>query len=135
MGLHSVDAYDRFCRALEVLKTGIGEFPPPVSSPVAVYGLAHAFNVCFEQAWKFLKMWGERDGHKEAASGSPRTILKLAYRAQWIEDEAEWIEMLKARQRSVHADGEELGADLMGALPHFIHLLSELQEKAENHFR
>ena len=61
------------------------------------------FDRLFELTWKFIKEYMKDTLMiKAAATGSPRDILKLAYREGLIDDEDEWIDMLKDRNDDTH---------------------------------
>ena len=55
------------------------------------------YEICFEQSWKAMKELLENFGYAEGATGSPRTILKTAYKAGMISDEELWLDALVSR--------------------------------------
>lgn len=73
--------YDNFCRALKNLEEGY-QYEEPYSN-VVLTGLVALYEICFEQAWKAMKEIMEQDGIREAATGSPKSIIKAAYSAGW----------------------------------------------------
>ncbi len=54
---------------------------------VEIAGMVGLYEICFEQSWKAMKELLENFGYAEGATGSPRTILKTAYKAGMISDE------------------------------------------------
>ena len=48
---------------------------------VEIAGMVGLYEICFEQSWKAMKELLENFGYAEGATGSPRTILKTAYKA------------------------------------------------------
>ena len=52
-----------------------------------IAGMVGLYEICFEQSWKAMKELLENFGYAEGATGSPRTILKTAYKAGMISDE------------------------------------------------
>lgn len=54
---------------------------------VVLAGLVGLYEICFEQAWKMMKEILENHGYEEGATGSPKIILKTAYRSGMIQDE------------------------------------------------
>ncbi len=61
------------------------------------------FDRLFELSWKILKEYmGSCLEIKEAKTGSPRSILKLAFRENLIEEEEIWLQMLKDRNDDTH---------------------------------
>ena len=55
----------------------------------------------------------ENFGYAESATGSPRTILKTAYRAGMIEDEEVWLDALTSRNNVAHAYNEAIAMDII----------------------
>ena len=66
------------------------------------------FEICFEQAWKAMKEQLEASGYDEYKSGSPRSVIKLAYQARMVKDEELWLAALQARNNVAHSYGSEL---------------------------
>lgn len=97
--------YDNFTNCLSVLKK--------VDSEKAKYdeiyrtGVIGQYNLTFELAWKLLQAVLKLHGVSGADVGSPREILKLAYKAGFINEEDIWLKMLKDRNTSVHIYDEE----------------------------
>ena len=61
------------------------------------------FDRLFELTWKFIKEYLQNTMMIRAAStGSPKDILRLAYKENLIGDEEEWIEILKDRNDDTH---------------------------------
>ena len=77
--------FDNYVSALENLKD-IYKYDEPYEN-VVLTGLVALFEICFEQSWKAMKEILEDNGFAESATGSPKQIIKLAYRAGMIKDE------------------------------------------------
>ncbi|MCR5097870.1 MAG: nucleotidyltransferase substrate binding protein [Lachnospiraceae bacterium] len=61
------------------------------------------FDRLFELTWKFIKEYMQHTLMiKTAVTGSPRDILKIAYKERLIDDEDGWIELLKDRNDDTH---------------------------------
>ncbi len=45
------------------------------------------YEICFVQSWKMMKEILSKHGFEDAATGSPRFIIKTAYQANMIMDE------------------------------------------------
>ena len=78
--------YDNFCAALTNMKE-IYNYEEPYDT-VVLTGLVGLYEICFEQSWKMMKEILGVHGYEESATGSPKTILKTAYQAGMIKDEA-----------------------------------------------
>lgn len=68
--------------------------------------LIKRFEFSIELFWKTLKRLMEFAG--EQTSGSPKEILRHAYKIGWITDENSWIRLLDCRNMSTHLYDEEL---------------------------
>ena len=93
--------YENFKAALKNLKD-IYDYEEPYNN-VVLTGLAALYEICFEQSWKAMKELLVNEGVSEAATGSPKSILKAAYKAGLIDDEQLWLEALATRNNVAHA--------------------------------
>lgn len=103
--------YENFCNALTNLKD-IYNYEEPYNN-VVLTGLVELYEICFEQSWKMLKERLTEYGYSESATGSPRTILKTAYKAGMIKDEQIWLNALQARNNVSHAYNEAVALDII----------------------
>lgn len=103
--------YENFCNALTNLKD-IYNYEEPYNN-VVLTGLVGLYEICFEQSWKMLKERLTEYGYSESATGSPRTILKTAYKAGMIKDEQIWLDALQARNNVSHAYNEAVALDII----------------------
>lgn len=93
--------YENFKAALKNLKD-IYDYEEPYNN-VVLTGLVALYEICFEQSWKAMKELLVNEGVSEAATGSPKSILKAAYKAGLIDDEQLWLEALATRNNVAHA--------------------------------
>lgn len=103
--------YDNFKAALKNLKM-IYSYNEPYGT-VEITGIVGLYEICFEQAWKAMKEILERNGYAESATGSPKTILKTAFRAGMIQDERLWLDALVSRNNVAHAYNEAIALDIV----------------------
>lgn len=103
--------FDNFKAALENLKD-IYVYKEPYGN-VEIIGMVGLYEICFEQAWKAMKEILENSGYSEAATGSPRAILKTAYRAGMINDENLWLDALVSRNSVAHAYNQAIAMDIV----------------------
>lgn len=98
-------------------------------------GLVSLFEICFEQSWKTMKsiLYGRR--FLEAKSGSPTTIIKLAYREGMIDDEDAWRSMLRARGMGVHTYSEVVADEIIAAIPGYIQIFDRLETEINNNWQ
>lgn len=93
--------YENFQAALRNLKD-IYRYDEPYDN-VVLTGLVALYEICFEQSWKSMKEILADEGVTEAATGSPKSILKAAFKAGMITDEQLWLEALATRNNVAHA--------------------------------
>ena len=102
--------YENFCAALANMEE-IYHYQEPYDN-VVLTGLVGLYEICFEQAWKVMKEILTQHGYEQSATGSPKTILKTAYKAGMIKDETLWIRALQARNNVVHSYNREIALEL-----------------------
>lgn len=105
--------YDNFCSALANMKE-IYDYEPPYTN-VILTGLVGLYEICFEQSWKMMKEILEVHGYEEGATGSPKTILKTAYKAGMIKDEALWLSALQERNNVTHSYNQMIALGIVDA--------------------
>lgn len=103
--------YENFCAALKNLQDIYG-YQEPYNN-VVLTGLVGLYEICFEQAWKMMKAVLEVHGFEGAATGSPRWIIKTAYQASMITDEAIWLAALQARNNVSHSYNQAVALDIV----------------------
>ena len=103
--------YENFKAALNNLKD-IYNYEEPYGN-VEIAGMVGLYEICFEQSWKAMKEILENQGYAEGATGSPRTILKTAYKAGMIDDEKVWLDALVSRNNVAHAYNESIAKDII----------------------
>ena len=84
--------YENFCASLKNMKE-IYDYDEPYNT-VVLTGLVGLYEICFEQSWKMMKETLEIHGYEEGATGSPKIILRTAYRAGMIKNEDAWFCLL-----------------------------------------
>ena len=72
--------YENFCASLKNMKE-IYDYDEPYNT-VVLTGLVGLYEICFEQSWKMMKEILEIHGYEEGATGSPKIILRTAYREE-----------------------------------------------------
>ena len=103
--------YENFCAALANMEE-IYHYQEPYDN-VVLTGLVGLYEICFEQAWKVMKEILTQHGYEQSATGSPKTILKTAYKAGMIKDETLWIRALQARNNVVHSYNREIALEIV----------------------
>ena len=125
--------YENFCKALANLQIGLKREEP--YDVVDVVGIVGLFVICFEQTWKLMKEALERDGRHEVRTGSPRSIIKLAYQSDMINDQEIWLDILDARNLLSPTYSKETGLETIQRLKsEFIGAFVELKKEIDEHW-
>lgn len=123
--------FDNFCKSLKNLND-IHNYNPPYDN-VILSGLVALYEICFEQSWKAMKEILEQDGLESVATGSPRQILKLAYKTGMIEDQDLWLSALASRNNASHAYNQAVALDIIADTKNKYHqMFCDLKTKLEN---
>ena len=125
---------ENFRNALSVLKKA--DFDKASDDEIYRTGIIGQFNLTFELAWKALQAVMQSHSVQGAESGSPREIIKLGYKIGFVQQEEEWLLMLKKRNLSVHIYNEEEIDEMIKLIqdtfvPAFDVLVEYLQKKAD----
>ncbi len=60
------------------------------------------FEYTLETAWKTCKRHLSEQGFMEAATGSPKSVMRLAFSCGLIRDAAPWLQYIDARRNTAH---------------------------------
>lgn len=123
---------DNFSSCLEALKTA--DFELAKESVIYRTGIVGQFNLTFELAWKAMQAVLRAHHVSGAETGSPLSILKLAYRSGFISDSEAWMLMHQKRNNATHEYSEaDIDALIIlirdSFIPAFEKLLDMLAEK------
>ena len=123
---------DNFTNCLAILANA--DFKMAETNDIYRTGIVGQFNLTFELAWKALQEIMRMHSVAEAATGSPREILQLAYKVGFINDPEIWLLMLKKRNTSVHIYNEDEVDEMIvlirdGFIPAFTVLKDTLVKK------
>lgn len=76
-------------------------------------GIIGKFSLQFELGWKLLKALLAYEGDAQSATGSPRDIIKAAWRMFDFLDEDIWLNMLRDRDNTAHVYDADLASTLV----------------------
>lgn len=125
--------FENFQRALRNLEE-IRKCKEPYEM-IVLMGQVALFEICFEQSWKAMKELLEYNGYDESRTGSPRSILKLAYQAGMIDDEELWVEALASRNNVSHAYNEGIATKIVSETKaKYIDMFEALEEKVKSNW-
>ena len=91
--------YDNFSSNLKVLANASAQ---DLSNEFIIGGIIDKFFVQFELTWKLFKELLKYEGNPIGAAGSPRAVIKEAYKCYDFVDEDIWLDMLKDRNDLAH---------------------------------
>lgn len=129
---------DNFSGSLDALKTA--DFEQAKESVIYRTGIVGQFNLTFELAWKALQAVLRMHNVSGAETGSPLSILKLAYKTDFISDSEVWILMHRKRNVAIHEYSEEdidaliilIRDSFIPAFEKLLHTLIEKEAEAES---
>lgn len=114
--------FENYCSALDVL----AEAPEQdLDNTFVQSGIINKFFLQFELGWKLLKALLALEGDPVSASGSPRDVIKAAYKYYDFMDETLWLDMLHDRSNTAHAYDQASALALVGRI--FREYLPEFQ--------
>lgn len=93
-------AIDRFGEMLDAFKHNADR--QPLEQEAVQDSLIKRFEYTLEVAWKTCKRHLEEEGFAEAATGSPKSIMRLAAQRNLISDPEAWFRYLQFRQDTSH---------------------------------
>lgn len=124
--------FDAYESALAVLSTADQQ---DLSNEFIQGGIVDKFSLQFELGWKTLKDLLRYEGDAAAASGSPREVLKAAYRYFDFVDEELWLAMLRDRNNIMHVyDADEMQRLLARILGDYIPGFERLARSIRNRY-
>ena len=91
--------YDNYKSHLRILQTSDQQ---DLGNEFIIGGIIDKFFIQFELSWKVMKELLTYDGVAAGRTGSPREIIKEAYRFYSCIDEDIWLEMLSQRNNMAH---------------------------------
>ena len=103
--------FENFCNSLDNLKD-IYKYNEPYDN-VILTGLVALYSICFEQSWKAMKEVLAYDGVAGAETGSPRSIIKLAYSVGLINNDKVWLDALVSRNNVAHSYNKDIAIDIV----------------------
>lgn len=118
--------FDNYQKNLAVLSTAGAQ---DLSNEFVIGGIIDKFSLQFELGWKVLKELLVYEGIPAAKSGSPREILKEAYKYYPSIDERIWLSMLSERNNTAHIyDGNAARILAQKILDDYIPAFRKLEE-------
>ena len=123
--------YENFCSSLGNMKD-IYNYEEPYDN-VVLTGLVGLYEITFEQSWKMMKEILQNHGYEEGATGSPKIILKTAYKAGMIKDEELWLRALQARNNVTHSYNQKIALGIVSEAKNELYkMFVDLKEEVES---
>lgn len=117
-----------FYNAFDRLKEAICENP----TDIVIDGVLHRFEFTFELSWKTIKDYLEFLGVVDSI-GSPREIIKVAFKHGIIENGDGWIAMMLARNSLSHIYDEQTSRAIYNDITNiYIALFENIKMKFES---
>ena len=126
--------FENFCNSLDNLKD-IYKYDKPYDN-VTLTGLVALYSICFEQSWKAMKEIMSYDGIAGAETGSPRSIIKLAYSVGLINDDKVWLDALVSRNNVAHSYNKNIAVDIVRSTKEkYVDMFVSLKENIEKDYK
>lgn len=126
--------FENFCKALDSLHK-IESYEEPYGT-VELTGMVGLYEICFEQAWKAMKEVMENGGYVDFRTGSPKQIIKGAYKCGLVNDEEIWLSALVDRNNVAHSYCEDVAKGIVrNTRERYIGMFEELKERIEREWR
>ena len=125
--------FDNFKSNLAVLSKAHEE---DLENEFIISGIIDKFFIQFELAWKVLKELLRYEGNSIANIGSPREILKEAYKVYDFIDEQLWLSMLKERNNMTHIyDGNAAKELVKKIIDKYIPMFCLMEKEIESRYQ
>lgn len=125
--------YENFCASLLNMEE-IYRYEEPYNT-VILTGMVGLYEICFEQSWKMMKEILGLHGYEESATGSPKIILKTAFKAGMIKDEVLWLRALQERNNVTHSYNQKIALEIVSqAKESFYKMFCELKSEIEDNW-
>lgn len=96
--------YAKFCMTVDRLEEAIQEYSN-TSSDIVRDGIIQRFEFCTELAWKTAREYLIDEGVSDI--NTPKKVMREAYAAGLVQDDALWSRLLDDRNQISHAYNEE----------------------------
>ncbi len=125
------EKFAEYKKAVKKLKEALDE---DISNPLLYDGVIQRFEFTYELAWKLIKLLLESEGI--AAANSPRAAFKEAFAAGIITEGEIWMDMINARNLTVHTYNEHMAKEIYEKVkdkyyPAFAALAKRTEEKIQ----
>lgn len=121
--------YANFTRAVKRLREAVTLYSSDEDNGIVRDGLIQRFEFTFELAWKTTAEVLREEGILLDFL-SPKTVLRSAYEAGLIDDEAVWLEILRDRNLTSHLYDEEAAKEIATSICNrYRHAFANLLEK------
>lgn len=125
--------FENFKENLKVLKEAGKQ---DLKNEFVTGGIINKFYIQFELSWKVLKELLVYEGVTGAANGSPREIIKAAYRTYDFINEEIWLSMLSERNSTSHVYDKKAAKTLVEKIiSEYIDTFVDLEEHIEKRYR
>lgn len=122
--------FENFKKSLDVLLSA--DKATAQSNEIYRTGVIGQYNLTFELAWKAIQSVMRIHSVAENETGSPREVIKQAYKIGFIDNAEQWQLMLKKRNVSIHIYNEKEINEMIDLIfDQFMETLIQLRDKLE----
>lgn len=125
------EKFAEYKKAVNKLKEALEE---DASNPLLYDGVMQRFEFTYELAWKLMKLYLESEGI--VTVNSPRLAFKEAFATGIIIEGETWIDMINARNLTVHIYNEQMAKEIYDKVkdkyyPAFVAFASKMEGKIQ----
>lgn len=122
--------FENFKKSLDVLLSA--DRANAQNNEIYRTGVIALYNLTFELAWKTLQAVMQSHSVNESETGSPREVIKQAYKIGFLDNAEQWQLMLKKRNVSIHIYNEKEINEMIDLIfDQFMETLIQLRDKLE----
>ena len=125
----SIDALKRSIKTANRLDTFDSDLQEAVRA-----GVIQNFEIAYEQSWKMMKRWLEKNVGATYVDGvTRRELFRFAAENRLITDVGRWMEYHDARNQTSHTYDEETAQRVFEEATEFVHDVKQLLKILEKH--
>lgn len=128
------EKYSKFCLAVDRLAEAVSACDrglPALSQDILRDAVIQRFEFSAELAWKTLRDYLLEEG--VSVPGTPKGVVREAFAAGVVDNEALWCDLLTDRNRTSHTYNEQTARDIFARIcTDYLYVLQALAEKLKN---
>ena len=132
MNEHLQDSLKNTENALLKLKEALDESADAPLGSLKIDGTIQRFEFCIELMWKMIRR--ALLAEKMDIPPIPKQVLQKAYAANWISDEAIWLQMLDDRNMTSHTYNQKLAKEIFDRIKTYYPVMQKAYDHLSNRY-